>query len=183
MAYLPPMPMPRIKVELKLPFLTIGVDDVRTVFKGRRREAGPFVIFARSCGKGLDTAYAAEPNHGVIVWAAHGQPQQLWTVQPSGVQGEVLILSASNGLALDATDQRSEDPHPEMREPNGSPSQRWRLSGTPDGVGYRIQSASSHLFLALNESAENGWQPWFEPRRGDMSQQWIFALPYGVKEG
>ncbi|MCI4061176.1 RICIN domain-containing protein [Micromonospora sp. R77] len=98
----------------------------------------------------------------------------MWTLRPSGVEGEVLIVSESNGLALSAA------PHPEMREPDGSPSQRWRLSGTPDGIGYTVQSMGNHLFLTLNEDADTGWQPWFEARHGRIPQQWLFALPYGA---
>jgi Ricin-type beta-trefoil lectin domain-like len=168
-----------IKAELKLPFLSIGVDDVRTIFKWSRRQAGPFVVINRAAGQALDTAFGNESGNGVITWAPHGLLHQMWLLKPSGTRGEVLIVSAANGLALDATTETSGDIHPVMWKAHGEPWQRWLLEDTPDGGAYTIKSAHGRKFLTLSDAAENGWQPWFDNWKGGLSQQWILALPYG----
>lgn len=91
------------------------------------------------------------------------------------------IVSVSNGLALDAVEADGQV-RPMMREFANSSSQRWQLNGTPDGAGYTIQSMDSHMFLTLDEEAEDGWHPWLEVRHGRMSQQWLLALPHGIAE-
>ena len=171
--------MATVKLELRLPGLVIGVDDVRTVFKRRDKVSGPYLIINRACGFALDTAFGTEPGARATVWSPHGQQHQLWQLKPSGTAGEVLIVSMANALALDSTVPTSGDVHPVMREVHREPWQRWRLEDSPDGVGYLIQSAHSRRFLTINEDAERGWQPWFEDRHARQSQQWLLTLPHG----
>jgi hypothetical protein len=100
---------------------------------------------------------------------------------PSGVAGEVLIVSTANGLTLDATVPTSGDVHPVMWEVHREPWQRWRLEDGPDGIGYLIQSVHSRRYLTMNEDAKPGWCPWFEDRHVRQAQQRLLALPHGGK--
>ncbi|MEU7866438.1 RICIN domain-containing protein [Dactylosporangium sp. NPDC049140] len=171
--------MVRFKVELRLPGLAIGIDDVQTVFKRQPKVAGPFLIVGRACGLALDTAFAVDNGSWALTWPPHAHRHQLWYLRPSGVAGEVSVVSAANGLALDSTVETSGDIHPVMWEPNGEPWQRWKLEEAPDGAGYLIQSSHSRRYLTLNEDAEPRWSPWFEDRHGRQAQQWLIAMPHG----
>src|SRR4051812_18623593 len=91
----------KFKVELKLPLISIGVDDVGALFK-RDKDAGPFMIMSRACGMALDTAFQVSHGGAPIVFPGHGQRHQLWYLRPSGHPQEILIVSAESGLALDA---------------------------------------------------------------------------------
>ena len=171
----------RWKVELHLPMLVIGAEDISVKFGRQRRqkEVGPYLIIGRASGLALDTASASGPGGKVILWPPNALPHQLWDLRPTGVVGEVAVVAAENGLALDATQETSGDPKPIMSEVNNEPWQRWRLEDAPDGAGYFLQSAHSRRYLMATEDAERKWCPWFRDRDGQPSQQWIIALPHG----
>lgn len=178
--------MARLKVELHLPGLVIGIDDIKMTGLSRRfrrgRPAGPYLITGRASGMALDTGrqYDAGPVGG---GPPHAFPHQLWYLRPSGVKDEATIISASNGLALDSTIPTTGDIHPVMYEPNGEPWQRWRLEAAPDGIGFLIKSPHNGNYLTLSQEArwhiDPQWAPWFTPRDASHAQQWIFSLPYG----
>ena len=148
------------KVELKLPGVSVANDDVGSLFR-RRRPDGPFVIANRLCGLALDTAYRTANGERPHLWQPHAQPHQRWVARPSRTRGEVLLVSETNRLALDATTDGG-DGHPVMWESHGEAWQRWRLHDNPDGVGYRIQSVHSGRYLAANQGSSAGCLPWFE---------------------
>lgn len=162
------------------PGLTVGVEGVS--FTPRRKKktdpAGPFLIIARDCGLALDTGLDNRPRARPLLWPPHADRHQLWFLQPSGVAGEALIVSAANGHALDAT-TNSEQSELVMWEPNAEPWQRWKLNKSPDGAAFEIQSMHNRRFLTVSGDAEPRWHPWFEDRLFNWSQQWIFALPHG----
>ena len=170
----------RWKVELHLPLLVIGAEDITVKFGRRRlRKAGPYLIIARACGLAFDTAFASSPDSEVTLWPPHALLHQLWDLRPTGVAGEVAIIAATNGLALDATKETSGDLHPVMSEVNSEPWQRWRLEDAADGAGYLLQSVHSRRYLTVSEDTQPKWSPWFEDRHGQLRQQWIIAQPYG----
>lgn len=180
--------MARGKIELHLPGLVFGVDDIELTGLSRRFErdkpAGPYLITGRASGLALDATEQHYQGHRVATWPPHALPHQLWYLRPSGVKDEVTIISAARGLALDSTPDTSGDIHPVMWEPNREPWQRWRLEPAPDGIGFLIKSPHKGNFLMLSEEArwhlDAPWAPWFAPREGgNYSQQWIFSLPMG----
>jgi Ricin-type beta-trefoil lectin domain len=179
--------MVRGKIELHLPGLVIGADDIDMTGVGRKfgrskPAAGPYLIISRASGLALDTGLQ-HVGARVATWPPHAESQQLWYLRPSGVKEEAVIISAANGLALDATRETSGDLHPLMREPNGEPWQRWQLKVAADGIGFLIKSPHNGNFVTLSEEArkhlDQPWAPWFSPREGNLNQQWIFSLPYG----
>jgi hypothetical protein len=141
--------------------------------------SGSSMIINRSCGLALDTAFRTELGGAPHMWPPHAHPHQLWELRPSGTAGEVLIVSVANGLALDSTVPTTGDIKPVMWEINREPWQRWHLEASPDGVGHLIRSAHNRRYLTINEDAEPRWQPWFEDRHAQASQQWLLALPHG----
>lgn len=170
--------MSDLKIELRLPFLTIGIDNIRTVFRSRPRAGGPCLIVNRASGLALDTAFHTHLGGAAHLWPPHGLPHQLWELKPSGTTDEVLIMSVANGLVLDSTVPTAGDVKPVMWETHREPWQRWSLENSPDGVGHLIRSAHNRRYLTANEDSQPGWQPWFEDRHAQLSQQWLLALPY-----
>jgi hypothetical protein len=179
--------MVHFKLELHLPGLVIGADDIDMTGVGRKfgrskPATGPYLIISRSSGLALDTGLQ-HVGARVATWPPHAQPQQLWYLRPSGVKEEAMIISAENGLAVDSTRETSGDIHPLMREPGTEPWQRWRLEPAADGIGFLIKSPHNGNFLTLSEEArkhlDKPWAPWFTPRKGNLNQQWILSLPYG----
>jgi hypothetical protein len=170
----------RLKIEVRLPFLVVGVNDIRTDFRrGRAKQAGPYLVLSRACGLALDTGLATGPGYRATVWSTHAERHQLWQLLPTGVAGELFIASIANGLLLDATAETLGDVKPEMHESNEKPWQRWRLEETSDGIGYLLQSVHNGRYLSMGENGQRGWNLWFEDRHGNTSQQWLLALPHG----
>jgi hypothetical protein len=114
---------PKVKVEVRLPGISIGTDDIGGVF-GARTERGPFLIISRACGMALDTGGENDDGSIATVFPVAASRRQLWYLRPSGHAGEVLITSADNGLALDAT-----RPGGRGFESRRSPSQKPRVCG------------------------------------------------------
>jgi Ricin-type beta-trefoil lectin domain-like len=176
-----------LKLELHLPGLVIGVDDIKLTGLsrkfGRSKPVGPYLITGRASGLALDATQQYDQGPRVAACSPHALPHQLWYLRPGGVKDEVTIISATSRLALDSTRETSGDIHPVMWEPNGEPWQRWRLEPTPDGIGFLIKSPHNGNFLTLSEEArwhlDEPWAPWFTPREGNHNQQWIFSLPMG----
>lgn len=166
------------KLELRLPGITVANDDVVSLIRRRPRSQGPFVIVNRQCGLALDTAHRASNGGRPILWYPHAQLHQMWSVRPSRFHGEVILISATNRLVIDAT---REDEHPVMWESHGAPWQRWKLLDNPDGIGYRIQAVHNGRFLAANHDAVKGWEPWFDSDGQSADVQWLFLLPHGNK--
>lgn len=179
--------MARFKVELHLPGLVIGVDDIKMTglsdWFARPKHVGPYLITGRASGLALDTGLHNDPGHRVATWPPHALRHQLWYLRASGVKDEVRIISAANGLAIDARRETSDGSQPRMNELNAEPWQRWRLEPTADGIGFLIKSPHNGNYLTLWEKArdqlDKPWHPWCSAREGKQSQQWIFSLPYG----
>lgn len=108
--------MSPVKVELRLPGLSIGTDDVRTVFRRKTKASGPCLIINRACGLAPDTAFGTDLGALPHMWPPHGLQHQLWELKPSGVVGELLIAAVANGLALDSTTPTTGDIKPVMWE-------------------------------------------------------------------
>jgi hypothetical protein len=149
--------MTRWKIELRLPILTIGAEDIQIKFRRNRKAAGPYLIISRACGLALDTGNQSEPGNWTILWSPHAERQQLWYLRPTGVIGEFAVVSADNGLALDATRETIGDIHPVMSEVKDEVWQRWRLEDAPDGAAYLLQSAHSRRFMTVNHDAGQTW--------------------------
>lgn len=168
---------PKIKVEIRLPGITIGTDDIGGVF-GSRTKRGPFLILSRASGMALDTGGRNDDGSPAGVHPADAGRRQLWYLAPSGHSGELLIVSADNGLALDAT--RPEDSGMLLLwERHGEPWQRWMMTPCPDGAAYYVASVAHGRVMVISDDAEPNWQPWLEERRGIKSHQWMFVLPHG----
>ncbi len=169
----------RVRVEIRLPGIAIGTDDVEALFK-RGSDAGPFLITSRPCGLCLDTGFASDNGAPVILWPPHGRRHQLWYLQPTGRKGETLVVSADTGLALDATRGEAAGRGVVLWEPHSADWQRWRLEPAADGAGYLLVSAADSRVLTGSDNAERGWVPWMSDRAGGWSQQWLLCLPHGT---
>src|ERR1039458_6676011 len=134
--------------------MAIRVDPPRT---SRAGDLGPYLIISRACGLALDTGNQSEPGNWTILWSPHAERQQLWYLRPTGVIGEFAVVSADNGLALDATRETIGDIHPVMSEVKDEVWQRWRLEDAPDGAAYLLQSAHSRRFMTVNHDAGQTW--------------------------
>lgn len=167
----------RWKFELHLPFFTIGTDYVE--LRKRRKNEPPerFALVSRRCGLALDSDGSVISGQRPALRHPTGQRSQLWFTKPSNVHGEVLIISAGNGLALDTT-EHADDQHIYVFTPHGEAWQRWRLEPAPTGFAYLLRSAHSGRCLSAGSQSKAGWRPWFEARRPDrQAQQWVLAEP------
>jgi len=125
-------------MEVRLPGLSIGIDDVRTVFRRRAKTSGSCLIINGSCGLALDTAFGTELGAVALMWPPHGHQQQLWELRPSGIAGEVLIISVANGLALDATTPMTGDIKSVMWKPTANLGNGgvWRTAPTASVISF-----------------------------------------------
>lgn len=167
-------------VTIRLPFVDIGLGEIKLRPERKQRDAGPFVIISRACGMALDTAFSTDMGSRPILWPPHGRTHQMWFLRPTGTKGEVAIASADNRLVLDSTVPIGDDVHPVLWEEHLEPWQRWRLERAADGYGFFIQSVHNRMYLTASEDAERKWQPWFAGREGNFNQQWMLAMPYGL---
>lgn len=143
---------------------------------GRR----PLLLIARDCGLVLDTHghhTFGQPNVVRIELPA-ATAQQLWTVEPSGVPGEVVIISGSNGFALDSTTDAERPRLVTWWELHKAPWQRWRLQRSANGLAFTVQAVHSGKFLTARGDSQPGWQPWFKDQADSAAQEWLFALPH-----
>jgi ricin-type beta-trefoil lectin protein len=161
----PPGRRSPVSVTLRLPGISIGVNDVGALFK-RGKDAGLFLLVSRACGLALDTAHARQNWDKPILWPPHALRHQLWYLRPSGHSGEALVISADNGLALDATRDTHDGRQTLLWEPHAQPQQRWGLEQSPDGVGYLLACAVNGHALTAAENAEPRWVPWLTDRDG-----------------
>ena len=169
-----------VAVSIGVPGITVRFDEISLPARRKKKAdpAGPFLIIARECGLALDTGRRSQAGAQPLLWPPHADRHQLWQLQPSGVAGEVLIVSAANGLALDSTD-RLQEPDLVMWTPNRETWQRWRLEKAPDGVAFSIQSVYNRRCLTAGEELKPEGCPRFDEPAPRWSQQWIFALPHG----
>lgn len=79
-------------------------------------------------------------NETPILWPAHALPHQLWYFQKTEHPNQYLIVSVSNGLALDARTGREVPRQPVMWSRHGQSHQRWRLHPTDDGAACFVES-------------------------------------------
>ncbi|HEY9390956.1 MAG TPA: RICIN domain-containing protein [Mycobacteriales bacterium] len=170
----------KIAVEIRTPFLRIRTDDVLSLFPRRKHTAGPFLIISVSSGLALDTAFRHGAGERPHLWAPHGKPQQLWYLRPSGHVNEVLIVSALNGLVLDAG--RGEGHRVQMRPEKDAAWQRWRLAPSADRMAHVLASVGTGTVLHCPSGAEQTTEPVMrEPAERD-NQQWLLLLPFGAPE-
>jgi hypothetical protein len=168
----------KIKVEIRLPGITVGTDDIGGVF-GSPRRRGPFVIISRACGMALDTGGGRDDGSIATVHPVNAGRRQLWYLIPTGHAGELMIQSADNGLALDAT-RPGDDGKALLWEPHGGAWQRWTLTSAPDGAAFYVGSVAHERVLVVSDNTEPNWQPWLEERHGTVNHQWMFVIPHGL---
>lgn len=175
----------QISAEIGLPFLKIGTNDVGAFFRRReRRFNGPFLIISVSSGLALDTALESTDGSHPHLWGPHGQPHQLWSLEPTGYGSEVHIVSASNNLLLDGQAPVTGH-HPRMRGRSESDAawQRWHVLPAPGRRAHRIINAGTGYALDSPRDAEaRTWPVLWEPHEGE-NQQWLLAMPFLAPEG
>ena len=74
---------PHVKLELHLPGLVIGVDDVELTGLSRRAgraklPASPYLITGRASGLAVDATLRTSQGHPVEALPPHALPHQLW---------------------------------------------------------------------------------------------------------
>lgn len=86
-----------------------------------------------------------------------------------------MVISDENGLALDATKVRPDDPKAPglvCDAVSGIPGQRWRIASSDKGT-YTIRNVSGRVnYLSMNDKAEDGWRPWFKTSVEGRGQMW-----------
>jgi hypothetical protein len=71
-----------IRAEVRLPgILSLGTDDVGSLFRRRNRARGPFILIGRDSGLAVDTGLQDHRSAEPILWPAHAFVQQLWYFQ------------------------------------------------------------------------------------------------------
>jgi len=108
----------------------------------------------------------------------HGRRHQLWFLRPSGHAREALVISAENGLALDAA-PFDEHENPVLWTCHAEPHQRWALDEAPDGGGYCLTSVHDRRGLTAGDDFEPGWMPWLTGQESEWRQQWLLSVPHG----
>lgn len=98
-----------------------------------------------------------------------GPQAQGWNVSNEGVAGTFEVLSAQNGLALDAGANQS-GTYVWMWTLNGSSNQWWNIQ--PSGSGVSITSVQSGLALD-GGSNQSGTNPQTYTSTGTTNQQWL----------
>ncbi|WP_203237610.1 RICIN domain-containing protein [Streptomyces sp. CdTB01] len=172
--------MAYIRLEIRLPFLTIGTTSVRSLFRRRDRDAaGPFLIISVSSGLALDTAFGTAQGASPHLWGPHGKPHQLWYMRPSGHKEEVHIVSAANGLSLDAPRGMGEGHQPQMWAQSDVAWKRWRLTPSPDGRSHQLSCEGTGTVLDSPWDAKAGTRPVMWNGHDGENQQWVLALPFG----
>ena len=169
----------KVEVEIRLPFISIRTDSVRSLLSRRRtRSAGPFMIISVTSGLALDAAFETKQGAHPHLWGPHGKPHQLWYLRPSGHNGEVTVVSASNGLLLDGGRGVGQGYNPEMWARNDQAWQRWSLKTSPDGRAHQIVCVGTGM--ALDSPHESEWGTWpvmWDSHEGE-NQQWVLAMPF-----
>lgn len=171
-----------VAIEIRLPFLSIRANSVRSLFARRgRRSAGPFLIVSVTTGFALDTRLHTAVDTQPFLWSPHGKPQQLWYLRPSGHKDEVHIVSAFNRLFLDGYRGSELGEHPLMRARSNDAWQRWRVQPAPDGRAHVLRNVGNYRALDCPHGAEREALPVMWEGHGGENQQWVLALPFSVQ--
>jgi hypothetical protein len=95
------------KIELHLPGLMFGVDDIELTGLSRRFErdkpAGPYLITGRASG--LDSTPEISGDIHPVMWEPNGKPWQRWRLEPAPDRIGFLIKSPHNGNFLTLTQE------------------------------------------------------------------------------
>lgn len=172
-----------IKLEVRLPGISFGVDDVASFFRRRSPSRGPFLLISRDCGLALDTGLQTHKGAEPVLWPAHGFGHQLWYFKASPHRGEFVITSVANGLVLDARIGNELGRQTVMWTYHGEPHQRWRLHATGDGAAFVVESvATGHVLDRPREAeAASKTRPVLWERHDEMNQQFLIAMPSGTE--
>jgi hypothetical protein len=169
----------QIRIKVGFPgIVSVEADDVLGMFQRRRASRGPFLLIARGRGLALDTAFGAEGDNPIL-WPAHAMPHQLWYFQKTDYEGQFLILSVANELALDAQTDRDMPRPAVMWSCHGHAHQRWRLRPTEDGAACFIESVrTGHVLDAPWEAGPETRTPAvLYEMHGAENQQFLIAAP------
>jgi len=174
-----PEPARQLKIKVGFPWIiSVETDDVLGLFQRRRTSRGPFLLIVRGRGLALDTAFRME-NENPILWPAHALPHQLWYFQRTDHPDQYLIVSVSNGLALDAQTGREVPRQPVMWSRHGQSHQRWRLHPTDDGAACFVESVRTGHVLDVPWEAgqETETPPVLYEMNGGENQQFLIVTP------
>jgi Ricin-type beta-trefoil lectin domain-like len=141
---------------------------------------GPYLLSGCDRGLALDTAGGME-NQPPILWPLNGGRRQRWYFYRTEGPGECLIVSADNGLALDATESDEWPREPIMWHRNDKSHQRWRLHPTDNEMAVVIESVRTGHVLDILGSAgpESKTPPIMHERHGRLNQQFVITKPAG----
>ncbi|MCD0446329.1 RICIN domain-containing protein [Glycomyces sp. A-F 0318] len=173
---------PSVNVKFKLGFVEIDVPNIAG-YAALRKDApiaGPFLLIERSHGLALETDARAQPFWKPWLATVHGGLGQQWGFRrPKLKVEEFTILSAVNGMALDATVEADNGSPLVLWESHGGPCQRWEVLPVPDGIGWMIATVhGDRRVLDVGEAAAPGQNLWMYDRRG-MAHQQFLIVPVG----
>jgi hypothetical protein len=170
-----------LSVSLNLPFVSIGTSSLGAWVR-RRPRPSPYLLISVTCGLALD----ATGETGQGVWPRlrrpNGKSSQLWWLSAVGSSGEVRLVSAANGMCLDAgRDVGREPPVADLWLNSGTASQKWRVSSSPDDRAAYLTNADCGLLLDVAWDSSHESHPAMCRRHGGENQHWVIAKPFTVK--
>lgn len=174
---------PDLNVSLNLPFVSIGTSNVGAWLR-RQPRPSPYMFISVTCGLALDATEVTGQGEWPRLRRPNGKPAQLWWLKQAGGSGDIHVVSAFNGMHLDAgRDVGKEPPVIDMWPDSGSASQRWRLSPSPDNRAQYLSSIGSGLVLDCPWDVSHDGHPTMWRKHGGENQHWVVAKPFAATPG
>jgi Ricin-type beta-trefoil lectin domain-like len=156
--------------------IDVNASEVIALLMSNRKYCGPFLLIGRDRGLALDTGGHAADD-APILWPPNAGPRQLWYFHRTEHREEYLIVSADNGLVLDARISTETPRDPVMWSRHGQSHQRWRLRPTEDAAAFFIESVNTGHVLDIPWEAGKDTPPILWKRHGEVNQQFLIVTP------
>lgn len=170
-----------VSVSLNLPFISIGTSNLGAWVR-RRSRPSPYLLMSVTCGLALDSTWETGQGVWPRLRRPNGKSSQLWWLRSAGAPGEVYVVSAANGMCLDAgRDVGKEPPVLDLWPANATMSQRWKISSSPDDRAACLTNSGSGLVIDSPWESVHDSHPTMWRRHGGENQHWVIAKPFTVR--
>jgi hypothetical protein len=128
----------------------------------------------------LDASKDQNNPNKLILWPAHGRPNQQWRFQPAG-DGTFFIRNVESGGTLEIPDHSNAKPATQLHvsQPHGTVNEKWKIvpaQGQVAGKGFSIRSAYNDFSLDVRGGKmENGTQIIIYQNGNAPNQTWTIS--------